>query len=250
MKDYETKNHRRILDYYDNHVYPWAEGVFSENSDPATNARRLRSTQSLWNPTYIDESWIGTGNLEQQYKSIHFIPRMKKMIEENYPGTKLAITEYNYGAVKTITGALVQVDVLGIYGREGEYDSWQDRKNRPWIQAFRMYLNYDGKGSKFGDISVSAKSSDETKISIFASIRSSDKSLLIMVVNKDPNEKIGQWINIAGFNYSSNVTKVFRYSQQNLNQIVQMPDSYLNVDSRKGWFEFPPYSITLIVIEK
>ena len=35
------------------------------------------------------------------------------------PGTKLAITEYNWGGTESLNGALAEADVLGIFGREG-----------------------------------------------------------------------------------------------------------------------------------
>ena len=44
---------------------------------------------------------------------------MKSWIAANYPGTKTAITEYNWGAQEHISGAVAQADILGIFGREG-----------------------------------------------------------------------------------------------------------------------------------
>ena len=49
-------------------------------TDAETNARRLRSTRSLWDPDYIDESWID--------EPIEFIPRMQaRRSTSHYPGT-------------------------------------------------------------------------------------------------------------------------------------------------------------------
>jgi hypothetical protein len=44
---------------------------------------------------------------------------MLQWVATNYPGTKTAITEYNWGALNDITGAIAQADLLGIFGREG-----------------------------------------------------------------------------------------------------------------------------------
>ncbi|MEZ4616922.1 MAG: glycoside hydrolase family 44 protein [Caldilineaceae bacterium] len=56
---YETEHGLRLLDYLDLHYYVAADGVtLSGAGDAATQARRLRSTRSLWDPTYVDESWI------------------------------------------------------------------------------------------------------------------------------------------------------------------------------------------------
>ncbi|MEZ4616921.1 MAG: hypothetical protein R2867_15650 [Caldilineaceae bacterium] len=95
---------------------------------------------------------------------VRLIPRMREWVVANYPGTKLAITEYNWGALDHINGALAQADVLGIFGREGLdmallFDSPYSTDGKftadgPGAYAFRIYRNYDGVGSKFGETSV------------------------------------------------------------------------------------------------
>ena len=52
-------------------------------------ALRLRSLRSLYDPAYVDESWIG--------QPVRLIPRMKAWIAARCPGVKIAITEYNWG---------------------------------------------------------------------------------------------------------------------------------------------------------
>ena len=57
MKAYEVANGKRLLDYVDVHYYP--ENVKLEPAgNAAKQALRLRSTRSLWDPTYVDESYI------------------------------------------------------------------------------------------------------------------------------------------------------------------------------------------------
>src|SRR5207253_3059631 len=80
------------------HYYPQASGVDSPASDPATQQLRIRSTRSLDDPNYTDESWIGV--------PVNLIPRLKAWIADNYPGTKLAITEYRWGGEKDASGAV------------------------------------------------------------------------------------------------------------------------------------------------
>jgi hypothetical protein len=50
--------------------------------------------------------------------------------------------------------------------------------------AFKMYRNYDGAHSKFGDISVSASGPNPDTVATFAALRSSDGALTVMVVAK------------------------------------------------------------------
>lgn len=74
-------------------------------------------------PTYTDESYIGTSVPPQWHQpnpnQVWLIPRMQQLIQENYPGTKLSISEWSSTADTDITGGLVTVDQLGIYGQFG-----------------------------------------------------------------------------------------------------------------------------------
>jgi len=112
-------------------------------------------------------------------------------VNSYYPGTKIAISEYNWGALDRLNGALAQADVLGIFGREGLdlATIWgPPTSTQPGAYAFRMYLNYDGNGSKFGDTSVSASSADQGQLALYGAQRSSDKAVTLMMVNKTGND--------------------------------------------------------------
>ncbi len=91
--------------------------------------------------------------------AVRLIPRMQAWVEANYSGTKLAISEYSWGAMCHINGALAQADVLGIFGRE-KLDLatlWgPPSSEQPGAFAFRMYRNYDGQGNGFGETGVRA----------------------------------------------------------------------------------------------
>jgi hypothetical protein len=244
MQAYEQQNGIRILDYLDLHYYPAADGVtLAPAGDANTQALRLRSTRSLWDDTYIDESWIG----QSGYPPVELIPRMHDWVDTHYPGTKLAITEYNWGALDHINGALAQADVLGIFGREGldlatlwagpEFDD-------PGAFAFRLYRNYDGQGGKFGDTAVSASSSDQAQLSVYAARRTGDGALTVIVINKSGAEQTAV-VNIAGFPHTG-VAQVFRYSPANLNQIVSLANQPMSGGSFTA--TFPTNSMTLFVL--
>ena len=51
VKAHDDEYGRRTLDVVDVHYYPQSD-VFNDDTDEETNARRLRSTRSLWDPTY------------------------------------------------------------------------------------------------------------------------------------------------------------------------------------------------------
>lgn len=240
LQAYEQQHNQRILDYLDLHYYPQARGVaLSPPGDADTRALRLRSTRSLWDPIYVDESWIN--------EPVRLIPRMHAWVDEYYPGTKLAITEYNWGALDHINGALTQADVLGIFAREGVDMAilWAALEpDLPWAYAFRIYRNYDGVGGKFGDTSVFAASSDQDQLSIYAALRSHDDALTVIVINKTQN-MLESEIGLTALPNRS-VAHVYRYSEENLHAIIAATDQAIvggQIDA-----SFPAESITLFVI--
>jgi hypothetical protein len=246
MAAYETDHGVRILDYLDMHYYPQADGVaLSSAGDAATQARRLRSTRSLWDPTYVDESWIPQAGPAGGI--VQLIPRMRDWVAQNYPGTKLAIGEYNWGGLEHINGALAQADVLGIFGREGVdlATMWQPpQRTQPAAFAFRIYRNYDGVGSQFGDTSVAATSSDQARLSLYAAQRSSDGALTLVIINKSDSDLSAQ-LTLANFS-SGAPAQLYRYSDADLTAIVRGAD--LAVTNNTVSASYPANSITLLVI--
>lgn len=240
MQLYEQQQGVRILDYLDLHYYPQTSGVaLAGVGDAETRERRLRSTRSLWDPTYQDESWID--------EPVRLIPRMREWVDTYYPGTKLAISEYNWGALDHINGALAQADVLGIFGRE-RLDMallWAALDaDDPFAFAFRMYRNYDGASSTFGDNSVRATSADQEKLAIYAAQRSHDKAVTIIVINKS-GEAFTSKVLIQGLRRPI-TAQVFRYSADDLEAIEEMPQQAV---SNTGFgATFPAQSITLFVL--
>jgi hypothetical protein len=55
---------------------------------------------------------------------------------------------------------------------------------QPVAYSFRLFRNYDGQGSEFGDIGIRSTSTDQSQLSIYGAIRSNDHSLTVLVINK------------------------------------------------------------------
>lgn len=188
----DRKNGRRSLDYLDVHYYPQAQSVFSGATDPATDALRVRSTRSLFDPSYTDESWIR--------QPVDLIPRLKRWIADSYPGTKLAITEYNWGGEKDASGAVALAIVLGTFGSEGVdlATYWTaPPPDSPAGAAFRLYRNFDGNGGEFGDVSLGTRSSC-AGISAFAARHSVGGAIDVIVANQDPKHGASVRLNLPG----------------------------------------------------
>ena len=236
MRDYEEENGERILDVLDIHYYP--EGVFNNLDDPETSAQRLRSTRSLWDASYVDESWIG--------EPIRLIPRMKAEIEEHYPGTRFGLSEWNWGADTTMNGALAIADVLGIFGREGLYYAayWQyPRPGTPGFYAFQMYSNYDSNGSRFEGKVLPLRRTDAESVGAYAALDESTGNVRLMLVNRQPETDESVQVYFDGF--SAATATVYQYDQSNPEGIIL---SEAEVQDGAVFLDLPAYSITLIEI--
>jgi hypothetical protein len=188
MKAAEQTAGKRLLDVLDVHWYPEATGdnkrIIDDGTSAGEVAARLQAPRSLWDTGYQETSWV-----EQNVNGpIELIPRLMKKIADHYPGTKLSISEYNYGAGGDISGGIAQADVLGIFGREGMFAAtmWELSGSSAYIFAgFAMFRNYDGKGAVFGDTSVSATTSASDKGSVYASVASADgTNVVVVAINK------------------------------------------------------------------
>jgi hypothetical protein len=244
MRAYETAHGVRLLDYLDLHIYPQGSGINSASAgDAATQAERLRSTRQLWDPTYHDDSWIWN----DLGASIHLIPRMRQWVADNYPGTKLSISEYSWGAMGSLNGALAQADLLGIFGREGldMATLWgPPTSSQPGAYAFRVYRNYDGSHHGFGETSIRSASEDQDRLAVYGSLRASDGAMTLVLINKTSGPVSGA-VSISGFSPAPSAS-VYRYSGDDLASIAHCPD--IAVSSNAVSAACPANSITLLVI--
>ncbi len=247
----------RLLDYLDLHGYYAASGsTFTTAGDTALQAARLNSTRALWDPTYTDPAETNpniTANAPPY--PVQLIPMMKSLVAANYPGTKLAITEYNWGALESVNGALAQAEVLAIFGWQGldVATLWgppDPVKQVPGVLAFQMFRNYDGSDSAFGDGSLAATSSDQSTLAIYAAERSKDNMLTVLVLNKS----FGALTSSMGLTTSATSAQVFQLSNANTSAIVKQANVTVTQPSGGGAasvaMTFPAQSMTLLVMPR
>jgi hypothetical protein len=185
LRQHDAATGQRLLDYFTLHFYPQG-GQFSDDVSTNMELLRNRSTRSLWDPNYVDESWIASTGINGG--KVNLINLMKNWVNTYYPGTKIGVTEYNWGAEGNMNGATTQADIWGIFGREGLNlaDRWTTpATGSPTYLAMKMYRNYDGAGSAFGETSVGASVANPDQVDAFASLRASDGALTVMVINKN-----------------------------------------------------------------
>ena len=222
MKKAEAQAGRRLLDVLDVHWYPEARGgpgegvrVVEDNVSPDVCAARVQAPRSLWDPTYVETSWITKASTHG--KPIALIPRLKKDVESHYPGTKIAITEYNYGAGDHVSGGIAQADVLGIFGREGLFAAnwWSLGQGQKYVNAaFDLYLNFDGKGARFGDTSVYAACDDVETTSIYASVDGADPSRVTLVLINRSSEPVEGKVAVAHAQQPLASADVYRFTAE------------------------------------
>ncbi len=234
LAEHEKKTGERLLDMLDLHYYPQGRGIGigSEGQvDEGTNALRLRSTRSLWDPTYKDESWVGD--------TVKLIPRMKEWIAANYPGRKISIGEYNFGADTHPSGGLAQAEALGRFA-EGGVDAafvwYYPPKNSAAGQAFKAFRDFDGAGGRFLDISTA--SSATGPVSLFASTNDAKDKLVLIALNLDPGNVANAALDVS----SCGAVKSSRAFQSTFGPQGFSP---LNSPTAQA-LALPPYSVTVM----
>ncbi len=193
----------RLLDVLDLHYYSEArENDVRVQSGTTENAgARVQSTRSLWDPSYgysADDPTLGEKSWITEWNDpIALIPRVMGQIEENYPGTRFAITEYDFGAADHVSGGIAEADALGVFGREGLYlaTRWGDPGSYT-DAAYRLYLDYDGAGSAFGATSVRATSSDVVNVPVYAAVDGA--RLHLVLINRSLSAAQTAAVTVAG----------------------------------------------------
>jgi hypothetical protein len=168
------------------------DGIYAGKTDAATAARRIRSTRSLWDPTYLDESWIND--------RMRVLPLLKDWIAENYPGLGISIGEWNFGAGNHMSGGLATAEALGRFGTNGVTSAfiWGGPDDKtPAFWAFRAYRNFDGDGGRFQDWSLPV-TGDGTLTSLFASRDEKGTKIVAVLLNLAPQSRLISHVALQG----------------------------------------------------
>ena len=174
------------------------------------------------------------------------MPRLQRVGERLLSRhSRSAITEYNWGAESHINGATTQADVLGIFGREG-----LDRRRvwttpattTPTFKAIKMYRNYDGAKSSFGDVSVKATVPNPDNLAAFAAQRASDGTVTVMAINKVTTSTL---VNLSLANFTAGATAQ-AWQLTSANAIQRLAD--VGVTGGTISTTLPAQSITLFVV--
>ena len=281
MKSASDSSGTRMLDALDIHWYPetYTSGGVRITDDQGASpsaeliSARVQAPRALWDPSFgpaaadndnsdpnKDSSWIAHDLLGE---AVRLIPRLQDKIAHGFPGTGLSISEYEYGGGLHISGAIAEADCLGIFGREGVFSAtyWAPgytdshgnyTTDDPYILAgFRMFLDYDDAGSRFGDTGLAASTSDAAASSVYASMDAGHpERVVIVALNKTAAPKTAA-IRLT-HTQALSTAQVWRLVQQAPGTAVPKPvrqaDLALPV-TNAFLLAMPAYSVTTVVLQ-
>ncbi|CAN5426302.1 hypothetical protein BH09MYX1_BH09MYX1_31460 [soil metagenome] len=241
LREYEAKTGTRILDLLDIHFYPQGTNVYGDAADGATASLRVRQTRGLWDPSYVDESWIA--------EPVKLLPRLHEWIDQNYPGRGIQIGEWSFGGEGHVSGGIAVAETLGRFAQNDVASAyyWTYPKDAsPAYWACRMCRNCDGRCGHFLDQSVPTNvTASAGQVSLFASIDAARKKLVLVAVNlaKDGNYDATIDVGACG---AVGTRRSFAYTGQ---ATGPQPGPETKSDGAKVLQNLPPWSITVLDLE-
>ncbi len=232
MKKAEEENGTRLLDVLDIHYYSESSRVSAED--------RLQSVRTLYEKGFIENSWIGQWCQE----NLPILPTVQASIDKYYPGTKLAISEYNFGG-EDLSGTIAEA--LGCYADAEVYFATLWGGNPFILSGIKLYTNYDGNGSTFGDTLVPTKTDDVSLASSYASINGTDQgTVTAMLTNKSFTESENAAISLK--NAETNYEAAAVYAVYGDSNEIRLIDIIEDVKNNEVNVTLPALSAAMVVI--
>jgi hypothetical protein len=259
MKKASDANGRRLLDVLDVHWYPPEDdgnghGITTDGlNDPRLFNARMQAPRTLWDTDYVyphmtypdgGSSWV---NKSWNAQFLPVLTRFKSDIQNYYPDTNIAITEYSYGPSNQWATGITTADFLGICGKYGVYITNYWGQGGYIDTAVKIYRNYDGFHSTYGDTNVPATMSDKVNSSVYASINDSNNvPLHIIVINKNQDNAINGTFNItSSHSFSSGRVFTFDATGSNIREITPIS----NITGNSFTYTVPKTSVCHIVLD-
>ena len=227
---------KRLLDGLDMHFYNEGNNVFQDS-------------RSFWDATYVENSWITNDVIGG--KPLHLVHYLQKAIDDFYPGTKLAITEWgNFADYSQVSAGIYSADILGAFGKNNVYiGNYFGRLMGFTSGAFKIFRNYNGANGGFGNTSVAAQSSDNSKVTTYAAISGTNETKLnVVLINRSA---IAEQINLsltagAGILYKS--AEVYAMEAGNNGNVVQKT-SLANITNNQLIYSLPAHAVYHLVFD-
>lgn len=256
--EFEKKHGKRLVDIIDVHWYPElyatdAKGKkyrLSEDMpfDEVLFAKHLNSTREWFDASFVPDgkditSWTAEPALKAKlWDPWHpVIPALKRIIDENYPGTKLAINEFTTGAEKRYHGAIVRAITYGIFIQEDLYmaSNWgQVSEDTFTYYVQKLFSNYDDNGGRFSGHFLRSKSSSKKVLSFVAN---DGNRQMVMLVNT--SLKVASRVTVPQPKFATEV-KTWLMTESAGKRIITLPG---RVGKQQITVVIPPLSVALLV---
>ena len=243
MAKAEQENGSRLLDVVDVHYY--SQGINS-------NEDILQAARSLYDPEYTEDSWFMPWGKDY----FPFLQNINKSIDKYYPGTKIAISEYNLGNIgkeketgKSIYTGIAEAEALGCFAANNVYFAtyWGTLSECPYVEsAINLYTNYDGKGSAFGDTLVEASTEDLSKSYAYAAINGTDDSKVTVIMGNKEKQSEKASIELTGANSKYKSATVYAVTQEDSG--IRVIDVQNDIKDNKLTVDIPALSMVEVVL--
>ncbi len=184
VKKKENELKVSLLDVLDYHYYPSNLSLYDDAEAAKTRAARLAATRSLWDPTYVEGSYIN--------QPVALLPLLKKIAAKTKPELKIAVGEYNFHGESDISGALAEAETLRTFIEQDVYmaEYWTHPPAGSAAAAgFRLFRNYDGKGATFGDTYLPNTHVNREDLAVVAAQTVKDRRVTVIVLNKSEDRE-------------------------------------------------------------
>jgi len=249
-----------LVDVYDFHWYPEeydANGLRSVDMNSATLSDAqvqliVQSPRNLWDPTFTDYTnsspWIYQ---RLGHTPINILGRLQSKINAEFPGMKMAITEYQNGGYNHIAGTIAQADNLGVFGAQGVFAAtfWAPVGTYSYALAgFRVFRDFDGAGANFGDTSLLATSSNVQNVMVYASSDSSTAGRFVFVaINRSTSSQVTA-INGLGLSGTTKLYQITAASAKGQSTVQPVSIGTMPVSGSSFTITLPALSVTTIEV--
>ena len=249
-----------LVDVYDFHWYPEeydANGLRSIDMNSATLSDAqvqliVQSPRNLWDPAFTDYTnsspWIYQ---RLGHTAVNILGRLQSKINAEFPGMKMAITEYQNGGYNHIAGTVAQADNLGVFGAQGVFAAtfWPPVGTYSYALAgFRAFRDFDGGGANFGDTSLQASSSNVQDVAFYASSDSSTAGRFVFVaINRSTSSQVTA-INGLRLSGTAKLYQITAASAQGQNPVRPVSIGTMPVNGSSFEITLPALSVTTIEV--
>lgn len=184
------------VDILDWHFYPQTGHYMGgKRNDPATMESRVQETRVLWDPAWVDPSWMGRGAIEVPHMLtrkpgvIALIRLMHQWIDDAGLAGRMqvALGEYNFGGEGDVSGGIAQAELFGVFARERvdhAYLWFAPAPNSSLYFAWKLLRNPDGKGTAVGSEYLPAAVDRADDVSLHVYRDAAGKRLSLVAINK------------------------------------------------------------------